>query len=101
MACQCSRLDEQGFLSQRYPSCFEIRHGSLAHLALQHPRQIRAAHAAPIIHPVCGSSRAVGGNHCQQIDHLAVAPALLDQPCDPILTGADRALDPKSAELAL
>jgi hypothetical protein len=68
---------------------------------LQH--QIRAAHAAPIIHPVCGSSRAVGGNLCQQIDHLAVAPALLDQSCDPVLTGAGTrgAFDPKSAELAL
>ena len=42
----------------------------------------------------------VGGNLCQQIGHLAVAPALFDQSCDPILTGAAtrRAFDPKSAE---
>ena len=30
----------------------------------------------------------VGGNLCQQIGHFAVAPALFDQPGDPILTGA-------------
>jgi hypothetical protein len=67
------------WLSPRQPPFFEIRHRLLAHLALQHSRQIPAPCTTRIIHIAGLFLRTVSGQFIEPIDDLAITATLIDE----------------------